>query len=178
MRRVAFGSALALVTLLSMAAAHATLIFHATLTGAAQVPSNTSTATGSATVTLESDNVTLVVDLAFSNLTGGPATAAHIHCCASPGANAGVALPFSGFPGATSGTYLNTFDLTTDLMIPLATFLTGLEAGQAYINIHDADFPGGEIRGQLTSVPEPSALGVLGLGAVAIVAAQRRRQAR
>ena len=28
-------------------------------------------------------------------------------------------------------------------------------AGQAYANIHDATYPGGEIEGQLATVPEP-----------------------
>jgi hypothetical protein len=32
------------------------------------------------------------------------------------------------------------------------------------MNVHDANFPGGEIRGQLLLVPEPSTIGLLGLG--------------
>jgi hypothetical protein len=89
-----------------------------------------------------------------------------------------VALPFTGFPNATSGTYTNTFDLTTDLTgITLAAFLTGLESGMAYVNIHDATFPEGEIRGQLSQVvPEPSAIGILGLGVIAIFALTRRQR--
>jgi CHRD domain len=150
----------ALTTILSIAPASASLVFLATLSGASQVPSNSSTATGSAKVVLESDNTTLDVNLTFSGLVGGPATASHIHCCAPDTANAGVALPFSGFPSATSGTFVNTFDLTTDLNfgsgITVASFIAGLDAGLAYINIHDATYPGGEIRGQLVAVPEPS----------------------
>ena len=64
---------------------------------------------------LREHNTTLDVDVTFSGLTGGAATAAHIHCCASTTGNSGVALPFSGFPSATSGNYVNSFDLTTDL---------------------------------------------------------------
>ena len=47
------------------------------------------------------------------------------------------------------------FNLTTDLIggITVQTFITGLEGGLAYANIHDANFPGGEIRGQLQAVP-------------------------
>ena len=33
---------------------------------------------------------------------------------------------------------------------------SGLDAGTAYSNIHNATFPGGEIRGNLAAVPEPS----------------------
>ena len=164
--------------MLSTAAANATLIFQASLSGGAQVPPVISTATGSATVTLENDNTTLDVDVTFSGLTGGQATAAHIHCCAPTTGTGPVALPFTGFPSATSGTYTNTFDLTTDLTgITLAAFLTGLESGMAYVNIHDAAFPEGEIRGQLSQVvPEPSAIGILGLGVIAVFALTRRQR--
>jgi hypothetical protein len=32
------------------------------------------------------------------------------------------------------------------------------------MNVHDANFGGGEIRGQLLAVPEPSTFGLLALG--------------
>jgi CHRD domain/PEP-CTERM motif len=176
MRMAAFIGVLAGATMLSTAAANATLIFQTTLSGGAQVPPVSTPATGSATVTLENDNITLDVDVTFSGLTGGPANAAHIHCCAAADANGPVALPFSGFPSTTSGTYIQSFDLNTDLTgITVAAFLAALESGQAYINIHDATFPSGEIRGQLALVPEPSVIGILGLGAVAVFATRRRR---
>jgi CHRD domain/PEP-CTERM motif len=66
---------------------------------------------------------------------------------------------------------LNTFDLTLDATYN-GTFLTAnggsaagaeaalvaaLFAGDAYANIHNEEFPGGEIRGQLTAeTPEPA----------------------
>src|SRR5215468_10157733 len=83
-----------------------------TLLGSNETPPNASTATGSALVTLESNNNTLDVSESFAGLIGGPASAAHIHCCASPGVAAMVAVPFPGFPAATSGTYVNSFDLS------------------------------------------------------------------
>ena len=97
----------------------------------------------------------------FSGLIGGFATGAHIHCCAPIGTNAGVAVPFTGFPNVAAGSYMNTFDLTLTSTYN-STFLTasggtaaaaetalinGLNSFQAYANIHDATFPGGEIRG-------------------------------
>src|SRR5262249_12704571 len=112
----------------------------------------------------------------FSGLEGGPAIAAHIHCCTPPGTNTGVALPFPGFPAATSGTYMHEFDLT-DASVYNANFLasnggtaagaqaallTGIQNGLAYANIHDDEFKGGEIRGFLT--PEPSTVLLLALG--------------
>jgi CHRD domain len=137
-----------------------TLVFTGTLLGSSEVPPNGSTGTGSITVTLNDVTDTLTVDETFSGLTA-PATAAHIHCCAGPGVNAPVVLNFvgQGFPtGATSGTFDHTFNLATDLSgISVASFISNLEAGLAYANIHDANFPGGEIRGQLTAVPGPIA---------------------
>jgi hypothetical protein len=172
MRKATFAGVLASAMMLSTAAANATLIFQATLSGAAQG----SSATGAATVTLENDNTTLDVDVTFSGLIGGPATAAHIHCCAPATGTAPVVLPFTGFPSAPSGTYVHTFDLTTDLTgITVASFLANLESGLAYVNIHNTQFPAGEIRGQLALVPEPSAIGILGLGAVAVFTTRRRR---
>ena len=134
-----------------------------TLLGSNETPPNASTATGNAVVALESGNNTLDVVESFVGLIGGPASAAHIHCCASPGVAAMVAVPFPNFPAATSGTYANTFDLSvagtyTAAFITAnggtvdsakAAFITGLKTGQTYVNIHNATFPGGEIRGQL-----------------------------
>jgi hypothetical protein len=44
-----------------------------------------------------------------------------------------------------------------------------------YMNVHDGTFPGGEIRGVLTVVPEPSSLALLGLSAGGLLFWMRRR---
>ena len=68
-----------------------------------------------------------------------------------------------GFPlGVTAGTYTRTFDMTDPASYnpafvtanggttgAEAALLAGLQAGQAYLNIHTTMFPGGEIRGFL-----------------------------
>ena len=138
----------------------------------------------------------LSVNETYSGLVGGPAAAAHIHCCVPVGVNAGVAVPFTGFPGTTSGTYMQTFDLTLastytasfvtasggTAALAEAALIAGLNAGQTYANIHDAVYPGGEIRGQLAAVPEPTTAGLLLLGLAPLLmmarrAARRRRSA-
>jgi hypothetical protein len=165
---------LAALTLIAVPANASVIDFSAVLLGANETPPNASTASGVINVTLNDVTDVLTVNETFTGLST-LATAAHIHCCAVPGVAAPVALPFSNFPaGSTSGTYNATFNLTTDLIggITVQTFIAGLEGGLAYANIHDANFPAGEIRGQLeavSAVPEPSTwammiIGFLGLG--------------
>lgn len=121
--------------------------FRTTLTGDQEVPPNDSTASGSATVVLNSDPAqnTITVDLTFTGLAAN-ATAAHIHGPAMPGVTAPVLIPFTNFPASTSGTYSNTFPITPE---QIQMLLDGL----LYINIHNEQFPDGEIRGQLVGCP-------------------------
>jgi len=167
-----------------------TITFQAAMSGVNEVPPNLSAASGFVTVTLNDVAHTLTVDLTFSGLTN-IASAGHIHCCAVPGVNAIVAVPFTGLPAALSGTYQNTF-LLTDPNSYNPAFITAnggtpasaeaaliaaMMLGQTYANIHDSpNFPGGEIRGQLaiTAVPEPATLSLLTVGLAALVARKRR----
>lgn len=153
-----------------------TITYTAIMTGANEVPPTGSSATGLASLSLTGDLLT--VDVIFSGLTGGTASAAHIHCCALPGNNAPVAIPFTSFPSATSGSYTNTFDLTlastyTSAFITAeggtvadaeAAILVALNDNQTYTNIHNATFPGGEIRGWIIATPEPNSLWLLCTG--------------
>ncbi len=162
---------LALVT----SSANATILtYNVSLTGSQSVPMNVTSATGSATVIVDDVLDTVSVDMSFTGLIGGDASAAHIHCCVATDANAPVVIPFTGFPNTTSGTYSNTF---TGVSVDN---ITGIEAGTAYINIHNATFPGGEIRGDiLAAAPEPGSISLLALaiGALGTLRLRSRKQA-
>ena len=54
--------------------------------------------------------------------------------------------------------------------------VNGLNAGQAYFNIHTRAFPGGELRANLALVPEPAAWAMMIAGFGLIGATLRRRQ--
>lgn len=117
-----------------------TTTYTADLKGSSEVPSNTTTGTGSATVTIDANNK-ITWNVSFSGLTG-PATAVHIHGPAPVGKNAGVLIWLSTkgktatSPVSGSGTFT-------------ATQAADLSNGQCYVNVHTNANPGGEIRGQL-----------------------------
>ena len=56
----------------------------------------------------------------------------------------------------------------------LTAQLSNILSGHAYINFHTTQFGGGEIRGNITSVPEPSTMVLLGLGILAFASFGRR----
>lgn len=176
--------ALAIATVVLPSDAKASSIATATLSGAGQVPPVSTPATGAATVTYDSGPDTLTYQVAYLDLTT-PLADGHIHI-APAGSNGPVVVRFENLPlGATSGTFAGvaeSADLTGALgLTTIAQVAARIEAGEAYVNLHPAGFPAGEIRGQSavvstpggTSVPESASLVLLGVGVLAVAAARR-----
>jgi|EndMetStandDraft_8_1072994.scaffolds.fasta_scaffold157918_1 hypothetical protein len=174
----------------------AVFVYDAILSGPAE--GNNSPGTGVAHLIIDSSAHTMHFETTFSGLTAGT-TVAHVHCCTTT-AFTGTASPatqvptFVGFPtGVTAGSYENNFNLTlpeswnpafvtasgNTLAGAEAAFLSGLNNGQAYFNIHTTAFTGGEIRGFFApAVPEPStwAMMFMGFAGIGFVAYRRSRR--
>ena len=106
------------------------------LSGSQEVPANKSMASGSGTIVIGPDKSVS----GSVTVTGMTATAAHIHL-ASAGKNGPVVVPF-----IKSGE--NTFAPAANAKLT-DTQYESFKAGDLYVNVHSAAFPGGEVRGQL-----------------------------
>jgi hypothetical protein len=166
-------------------ASAATIVYTSVFSGANEIPPNGSTGTGTGVVTVDTTAQTLRFQAMWSGLSSNTVDL-HLHCCAPPSANAGVAIGFGAFlpaTPATSGAVDQTVDLTMAGVYNAAflaanggtasgammALLMGLASGLGYQNIHSVEFPGGELRGNLadlTPIPLPAAawLFVAGLG--------------
>jgi hypothetical protein len=126
------------------AASAAMIDFHASMNGKSEVPPNASMGSGDVLATLDTGTKKLTYTMTYMSLSG-PATAAHFHGPAAPGANAGVVVPIGTNPPSP---VTNTVTLTDPQ-------IKDLEAGQWYANVHTAANPGGEIRGQMMRSGSP-----------------------
>lgn len=112
-----------------------------------------------------------VLDGFSANLTGN-ATAMHIHNSTGFTTNGGVAIDLGilgGFSNlANGGGFNGVINLN-------ATNEARLLAGTLYINVHTTTNGGGEIRGNIVAVPEPSKA-TLGLLGFSLIALQRKRR--
>lgn len=109
------------------------------------------------------------LDYTFSGLLANQ-TAAHVHRGA-PGVNGPVVIGAPTFP---LGSPMHFEGMISDQVE------SDLLAGMLYLNIHSELYRGGEIRGQLMPVPEPSTYALAGaafLGAIVYLRRRARKQA-
>ena len=112
-----------------------------TLTGEQEVPvPGDPDGIGFATVTVNPGQGVLCYELSVRNI--APATAAHIHE-APPGVAGPVVVPLSEVPSDdfSSGCEQVGRDLAKEILKNPADY---------YVNVHNAEFPGGALRGQLS----------------------------
>lgn len=110
-------------------------MFTAVLPGAQETPPNNPTATGRATLLLSPDEKTARVSLTFTTLSAAQ-TDAHIHGPAGPGVSAPPVFPLP-------------LGQISEFQIALTPAqVQDLKNGLLYVNVHSANFPAGEIRGQ------------------------------
>ena len=186
MRYIALITVAAALMLTAPAARATPMAFGGIPSGANEVPPVNSPGAGTVTVVLDPTAETIQILASFFGLTT-PDTAAHIHCCAPLGTNAGVAttLPaFAGFPlNVTQGTYLSPLFSLEDPTFFNPAFVTleggmeqaetalinGILNGMTYFNIHTTQNLGGEIRTQLLPIPVPGP--IVGAGLPGLIAA-------
>jgi hypothetical protein len=112
--------------------------FTAVLSGLNETPPNNSPGAGVGVFYLDPAGTTITYTLTYTGLTG-PATASHLHRGA-PGQAGPIIVPFCQGSCGNPITGSAPWD-------PANT--PALLAGNVYANVHTAQFPGGEIRGQL-----------------------------
>lgn len=185
---------LPLLALCGVISAQAAVFDYAVNLDGPSEPNGTSPGLGQGTVSYDDTAHTLSLSVNFAGLVG-LTTVAHIHAATAQPftgtASVATTSPtFAGFPaGVSSGSYSKVLDLTlassfhpnfisnnggTTATAEVA-LANAMAAGKAYWNIHTSTSPGGEIRGFLVAVPEPSTLALVGLGICGLALRSRSR---
>ncbi len=168
MTRVSIGKVLAALAVLALtttatSASENVSVLHARLTGFQQVPPIFTHGSGTFTARMRGGSITFT--LTYSDLST-PASMAHLHF-GQRAVNGGIFVWLCGTaggkpacpPGNTAATATVKGTLTANDIVAVssqglqakdfAAALQAIESGEAYVNVHTTDFPGGEIRGQV-----------------------------
>lgn len=129
----------ALLATVGSVAAHGGRPFSTTLTGSAEIAGGDPDGSGSASITLNHGQGEICFELSVSGI--APATAAHIHA-APAGVNGPVVVPLTP---PTSGSSSGCTSADPSLIKAIIQ-----HPENYYVNVHNADFPGGALRGQLS----------------------------
>lgn len=120
----------------------------ANLDAAQETPASTSTATGTATMWVETNTGTFDLEISVTGMSNA-VTGSHVHE-AAVGVAGGVVTGL----GAESAYARSGNNLTATFTgLTYGGDVATLISGGAYLNLHSAAFPGGEIRGQLWADP-------------------------
>jgi hypothetical protein len=157
----------AIAGLLFSAPAHATTLLTASLNGANERPTPVTTpAAGTGSVVLNDAETNIDVLLSWASLSS-TAFLAHIHGPAGVNATATPIIDLtSSIPAAPN----NTASLNGGSPLSFAVTaqqVADLKNGLWYFNVHSAEFPGGEIRGQIVPEPGTTLLVTAGLAGLA-----------
>jgi hypothetical protein len=112
-----------------------------TLSGAEEVPPADPDGTGFVTITLNVGQARVCWDISVANI--APAFAAHIHA-APAGMNGPIVVPLS--PPTTGSSSGCAEDVDAALVQAIID-----HPERYYVNVHNAEFPGGAVRGQLSN---------------------------
>ena len=158
MRRFAWMGFVALAGLASVSCNNALEgkeVFIATLSGSEEVPARSTAANGTAQIIVEGNQITYAIEV--DDITS--ITASHIHAPGAPGVNAPVRLflypapPNSSAPQVTVTDKHILVEATVDSSsvngISYDQLLEAMRTGNAYVNVHSVQFPGGEMRGTI-----------------------------
>ena len=109
--------------------------------GAQEVPAVNTPATGTLSGSYDPATKSLIYTVTWTGLSG-EATVAHFHGPADPGVSAPPMQDINITMNGTSGSGMDTVTASTDVHAALV-------AGKVYYNVHTAEYPDGEIRGQV-----------------------------
>lgn len=165
MKRLLCGAAVAAAVLISATPSSAQVVnLTATLTGAEETTATPGLlgiltgAVGTATVSVDASNEEVAVQLQLFNFATGT-SAGHIHV--GPRGVAGPVVLNFPIPSGRTGDLPLSFRLGASAFVArpeigintMQDLIQAIVGGGAYVNIHTSQYPGGEIRGQLTVVP-------------------------
>lgn len=145
LRHPKFNVALALLASVALSGAASADVggrpFYAVLTGAAEIPGpGDANGSGTARITINPGKSEVCWKLTATDI--APATLAHIHVGDATEAGGVVVTLTPPTSGTSSGCVFADPELTAAILANPAEY---------YVNVHNADFPGGAIRGQLSS---------------------------